>query len=68
MTSQTSSTYLLGIDNGLTVTKAVVFDLDGRALGIGSSSGDYELTISALDRTQHAGSLAGLRSGHSYGH
>ena len=26
---------LLGIDSGLTVTKAVLFDLDGRALGIG---------------------------------
>ncbi len=28
---------LLGIDSGLTVTKAVVFDLDGRALGVGSA-------------------------------
>lgn len=27
---------LLGVDAGLTVTKAVVFDLDGRPLGIGS--------------------------------
>jgi len=27
--------YLLGIDSGLTVTKAVVFDLAGRALGLG---------------------------------
>jgi L-xylulokinase len=28
--------YLLGIDNGLTVTKAVVFDADGRSKGMGS--------------------------------
>jgi L-xylulokinase len=28
--------YLLGIDNGLTVTKAVVFDTDGRPKGTGS--------------------------------
>ena len=28
--------YLLGIDNGLTVTKAVVFDADGRVRGMGA--------------------------------
>jgi L-xylulokinase len=31
-----SASYLLGIDNGLTMTKAVVFNVDGVALGVGS--------------------------------
>lgn len=34
--SNNSTTYLLGIDSGLTMTKAVVFNTDGKALGVGS--------------------------------
>ena len=32
-----SQTYLLGIDNGTTVTKAALFDLEGREVAVGSS-------------------------------
>jgi L-xylulokinase len=32
------SPYLLGIDSGLTVTKAVVFDEEGRERGVGAAN------------------------------
>jgi sugar (pentulose or hexulose) kinase len=32
------SPYLLGIDSGLTVTKAVVFDEEGREIGVGAAN------------------------------
>ncbi|MEM7441691.1 MAG: FGGY-family carbohydrate kinase [Pseudomonadota bacterium] len=33
-----SEAYLLGVDSGLTVTKAVIFDLDGREIGVGRAT------------------------------
>ena len=41
--------YLLGIDNGSTVSKAALFDLHGKEIAVGKLQSGYRVPASGVD-------------------
>ena len=48
----------MGIDNGLTVSKAAIFDLDGREIAVEGHKTETSYPASGLGRTRHGSAVA----------